>query len=200
MFLKSSLAPTPFPKISNVNISFNLYPNYNKSERENEVKKCYENISQSQPEVTIKKCGNFYIIRDQKVKKRVYTLFKSGHVNITGIQNFENIKDALDRFSLLFGETVNSSQVKINNSTASGHLNTKEKSFISLKRFKDLIDRQPDGTFNFRPHLFPGAIFRRPGRSTIIIFPSGKYIIVGGKDKIQVREAHRTICGITRMI
>ena len=131
-------------------------------------------------------------------------MFITGHVNITGIKTFEEVKDATIRFTQLTGKEVNQDNIKVNNSTASGNLlSNSSNKFLSLKKVKNIIEKNQEelnGTFNFRPHHFPGAVFRRNGKLTIIIFPSGRYIIVGGKNKLQIREAHRTICRITKKI
>ena len=190
VFKKSSSAPSAFPKVSNVNISFRL--------------------SDFNINVFFSKClpfqshNNIHVFRDPEIKKRVYTVFHSGHINITGIKIFSEIESSIDRFNLLFKQTVKKEDVQVNNSTASGNIFADKRKILNFQSVKKYIEKNKGGlndiTFNFRPHYFPGAILRRKNKSTIILFSNGKYNIIGSKDRLAVREAHRTLCAITRNI
>lgn len=186
-FKKSSFAPSVFPKIHNVNISFKI-----PKASLDDLFKC---------KLSIETHNNLHIIRDPEIKNRVYTIFNSGHINITGLKNFHEIKGGLDRFNFLFKQSVKEEDIRINNSTSSGNVSNNE-NHLNFKKIKEEVAKQKSSkheiTFNFRPHHFPGAILRRKDKSTIILFSNGKYNIVGAKDRLAVRDAHRILNAIIR--
>lgn len=189
VFKKSSFAPSDFPKINNVNISFKISTDK------------LSNIFDS--DFPLQSHNNIHIIRDPEIKKRVYTVFRSGHINITGLPTFRDISDGLSRFNTLFNQTVAVKDITVNNSTASGRLYNDTK-FLNFQKIKEEIKKHSSCdnkmTFNFRPHYFPGAILRRKNKSTIILFCNGKYNIIGSKDRLSVREAHRFLNVVIRNI
>lgn len=145
----------------------------------------------------------------------VYTLFhRNGHVNITGIERFSRVRGALARFSELFGECVPESDVVIDNSTASGQIERTSlqaataggRASLNFYALRDFLKHPREGSaaaaaenlLFLRPHFFPGALLkhRDRARSTIILFPSAKYVIVGAKNREAIREAHERLCRI----
>ncbi|MCG8669261.1 MAG: hypothetical protein MI867_07585 [Pseudomonadales bacterium] len=66
---------------------------------------------------------NFAVLKLNTRDNLVYTIFpRSGHVNVTGVKNFNHIPRALHIFNKLFGACVLQSDVTVDNSTSSGQL------------------------------------------------------------------------------
>lgn len=138
---------------------------------------------------TVKK-KNFHILKIQHV---VYSIFLSGHVNVTGVKSFDNIplavKDFADIFGVLYDLCISSAVV--DNSTATVAI--ANKSPVSLYKLKDLF---PYSSVSLRPYFFPGAVIRRKNKCTIIAFSSGKFVILGAKSLEEIEETAKEICAI----
>ena len=56
-------------------------------------------------------------------------------------------------------------------------------------------------TLSLRPYFFPGAVIRRENKCSIVLFATGKFIIIGAKSRAEIDHAYDTICAtITRLI
>ena len=142
--------------------------------------------------------SNFYTVALDNYR---FTIFpKKGDVNITGVRNFEEIPVAIVEFEQLFKISVPKTTVIIDNSTASGQM-----SFcgnINLYSIANILRKEKDNhkrqlnpcKVSVRPETLPCAIIRRKKKSTINIFQSGKYTIVGGKSLYDIEEAYDIIC------
>lgn len=198
-FHRSSSAPSNFPSVSNIKFRFSL-----SNEKIHLPLARDDTLLLASDSTSVKHVNNFVIIR---VSKIVFTIFhKSGHVNVSGVRDFSKIEEALRIFNDLFKTEVTEKKIIIDNTTSSGSLfdsSTSEAAYSKridlreLKRRVDLLGSE-DISLSLRPHFFPGAVFRRRGKGTLIIFATGKFIIVGAKNRLQVREAHRALCAITR--
>ena len=121
---------------------------------------------------------NFSVYR---VKRLVFTIFQGRHyVNVTGVKNFELISEAVNTFNLFFREKVLLSDITIDNSTSSGSLG-KRVNLVATRCFLDSEKNSTGYRLSLRPHYFPGGVLRKKGHNTVIIFATGKYIIVGAK-------------------
>jgi TATA-box binding protein (TBP) (component of TFIID and TFIIIB) len=154
------------------------------------------------PHIECKKCNNFIVSRNGKLVFSIFnSMKKKGFVNVTGCKNFEEIKKAVSLFTETFNVNVDENKIVVDNSTASGRAKSPRQR-ISLSKIKVIIDSedrlQPFSSSRVRlhPHYFPGAVFRRIGKPTIIIFSSGSYVIVGGKTINQITESYQTLCAI----
>lgn len=202
LFRRSSLAPSSFPTICNIKFRFSLV-----GEKINLPLARSETELLKDERVGVKHVNNFVVIRDGRI---VFTIFhKSGHVNVSGVRDFSKIEEALAIFNRLFKTAVSREKITVDNSTSSGSLFTpliasSEKIVavqrLNLKELKNRVESVggEESTLHLRPHFFPGAVFRRKGKSTLIVFTTGKFIIVGAKNRLQIREAHRALCAITR--
>ena len=139
--------------------------------------------------------SNFITLRSTPY---VFVIFaKSGHVNVSGIRNFEDIKNIIPTVKDQLCVDVQASDIVIDNSTASGQ--------ISKINFHDL--QKHASTHNvlviLRPHFFPSALIRQKKTSqnivkgTIILFQNGKFIIVGCKSYSAIEETFHQLCVLT---
>lgn len=133
-----------------------------------------------------------FVVR--KFGKTVFTIFTSGHVNATGVKSFSEISAAVKLFSKQFGLSYDecSKSVIIDNSTSSAFVPLKNRLNLALLRNK----LGNSSSLSLRPHFFPGAVIRRKEKCTIVIFTTGRFIIIGAKSPDEVREAFDTICAI----
>lgn len=152
--------PTPITR--NVKISFPY-----------SVSECISKLSENAHKIT-----NSYIIL-----KSIYTFtiyYKSNLVNITGIPNFQAIPLALQQFHMLAATFLDfECSVAIDNSTANGQFNNKINFNVLNKHYP----------IRYNPSLFPGAFLILPNKKRIILFKSGKYVIVGCKSQDQINDS-----------
>ena len=138
---------------------------------------------------------NFSIFREPNNKKLVFTIFHdSQHVNITGFSSDSELQSALSFFNTQFDQNISVDVVKIDNITAVGYIWNEEGGKINLIDIENSIRELnlPFTTVSLRPEFFPGAVIRTRGAGTVILFSSGKYIIVGTKTPCQLKETHET--------
>lgn len=152
------------------------------------------------PPQTLSVCtshSNFLTLRNAPY---VFTIFaKSGHVNVSGIRGFEDIKTLVMRIKDQLDVDVQPSNIKIDNTTASGRLTSDRPPLQSLPcraaAHKVLV--------SLRPHFFPSALIRqkksetKSKKGTIILFQNGKFIIVGCKSIPAIQETYDQLCAIT---
>ena len=146
--------------------------------------------------------SNFWTVRP---KHAVYdSLVFLGYVNFSGVKNFGDC----DAIKSEFGVRATSA-VSVDNSTSSGRLPFAR---IPLARLYWSVTgqqqrQQPAGggggscypcTISLRPHYFPSALLR-PNKAcckdigTSILFPNGKFIVVGAKSPGQVARTARNL-------
>lgn len=124
----------------------------------------------------VKWYNNFAIIK----KTYTFTIFTSGFVNITGIPQINRIFYAVKALRKLIKIKKQHIQTepKIDNTTSSGTFNQK----INLMNLKEKIQQSHKNVkIKLNPFYFSGATFKFSEYGTIIIFSTGKYIIVGAK-------------------
>jgi len=143
--------------------------------------------------------NNFLVVRYGGI---VFSVFREcGHLNVTGVKTFEQVERAIEHTNNLFKTNINAKCIRIDNSTSLGSFVADFKYGsdiiipIDLWTLKENIkaDKDERSSFNFRPHIFPGAVYRRREQPTIILFSSGKYIVVGAKSPEKVAEAAITL-------
>ena len=136
--------------------------------------------------------NNFIVIRE---KKLVFTVFhKNGHINITGVRDFTKIELSLKVFNTRFKTNIALKDTQIDNSTSSGYFKERNINLVGLKNFiKDSPYYRDNTCFSLRPQFFPGAVLRRKGRSTVIFFKTGKYIIIGAKNRQDIEQTWRAM-------
>lgn len=141
--------------------------------------------------------SNFITLRSTPY---VFVIFaKSGHVNVSGIRNFEDIKNIIPKIKDQLCVDVQESDIVIDNSTASGQISNINLNFHKLQ--KQAIANNV--LVILRPHFFPSALIRQKKTSeriikgTIILFQNGKFIIVGCKSYSAIEETFKQLCVLT---
>lgn len=134
------------------------------------------------------KYKNFCVI---KLSKIVYTIFTSGHINGTGVKSFDEVTSAVEEFINQYNlcHEFCTSSIKIDNSTSSATVCLSHRIYLP-----DLIPFIREGILSLRPDFFPGAVLRRNNKCTIVIFTTGRFIIIGAKSKEETFDAYNTIC------
>lgn len=136
--------------------------------------------------------SNFWTVRPPGEGNLVYVVFpKSGHVNVSGIKDFEETELARVKFEKLFGAR-STGAFCVDNSTAVGAIPFQNVSPAGL--YKTVVEQQHfpfPCTVSIRPHYFPSVLLRPKHRcrhriSTVILFSNGKFIIVGAKRPSQI--------------
>lgn len=117
----------------------------------------------------------------------VYTIFVSGHVNITGIKNAKEVEISAHNLCKIFNVNPPKPLYRLDNISASACLKKK----INLRRLLSLPPANSEVTFNVE--IFPG-LYCRLSKCTIIIFSSGNIIIVGAKNMFTVHNCVHTFC------
>ena len=158
--------------------------------------------------------SNFFTIG---LSRFTYVVFyRSGHVNCSGLRNFEQVNKAVrvfywffqgsnrsdfdgDRFTREYQEDLREGYIVIDNSTACGHVG------LSCINFQKLKYREQGVTLFIRQDHFPSALFRnrrtradRQKRPSIILFTNGKFIIVGARSYKEIFEAYETLLQIMK--
>lgn len=141
---------------------------------------CLDSVSEiaKQFNIKFKRYNNFIVVHEQYT----YIIFKSGkslnnHINVTKIKLFEDIKNSQQLLFSKILKHLNSNIIsyKIDNITASYNLNRKINIDTIIEIFKNLCE------VRYNNETFPG-VFLKHIHGTIIIFHSGKTILIGSKD------------------
>lgn len=114
--------------------------------------------------------SNFVVIRE----KYTYNLFQSGHLNVSGVSGFKPIWDAVANILQIIPGATRISAVKIDNISATSWIPHQ----IDLRKLLHKIE--PSVSCSLNTTLFPG-LFAKTKCGTVIIFRSGKLVIVGCK-------------------
>jgi TATA-box binding protein (TBP) (component of TFIID and TFIIIB) len=150
-----------------------------------------------------KEYHNFIVVKD-KYSYIIFPRSKKGcYINITGIKSFEDVKNVIpelcDTFQLspiqVKGEVV------IDNVSANGDFGRK----LHLPQIQEVIngENEKDGnTFStsFDRNYFPGAFCKTLTIGTIIIFPSGKYVIVGSRCAAEVQQVYQMMLAVIQKL
>ena len=149
----------------------------------------------------------------KRIEKNVFTIFSSGHVNVTGVRSFDDVRKTIDIFTSQFNTVEKNSIVIDNSTTVASYFGTKSKEKNSAQHsekrinisaltsiIKNDLSNEDNITLSLRPHFFPGAVIRRKNKCTIIVFTTGRFIIIGAKSTDEVIEAYDTVCAIIRRV
>ena len=157
----------------------------------------------------LRRYSNFFTFRQSPF---VFCVFDQNrntdtHVNVSGLRHFGAVDTALRAFDRLFGtHAAGVVQCIVDNSTASGRL-----SALNLHHLCR-VEARPF-TVSIRPHFFSAAVLRGIGENrvrsqrgpraskrlqqlrpaTAILFPNGKYIIVGARSVAHLRATHQQL-------
>lgn len=132
------------------------------------------------------KVTNYYIILKKRYTFTVY--YKTNVVNITGITSFDKILKAVKKFRSFSNliKVIEKASIKIDNSTAYGTVLGK----INILKLKssDKIKKR----IQYNPLLFPGAFITLKSKK-VIIFKSGKYIILGCRNILEINKVFKRL-------
>jgi TATA-box binding protein (TBP) (component of TFIID and TFIIIB) len=138
---------------------------------------CVEEITKQLSIKNTKKHHNYLVIRE----RYTYIFFpKKGHINITGIKTYSDIDNVIENLCKDFQleRALISSSLTIDNITAGGDFGKK----LDVGAIQEKLNKQKNEfTVKFDRNYFPGAFCKTFQTGTIIIFRSGKYVIVGAK-------------------
>ena len=131
--------------------------------------------------VDLKRCSNFIVAK----KRFVYTIFKAKandgkyHVNVTKIPSEQDIGVALRNLKRVIKSKFRILHWRKENVTCS--INTNRA--IPLFQVFSLLEKQPYvKKLKFVPDRFP-AMFVSMQQNTVLMFSTGKMVIIGGKSK-----------------
>jgi TATA-box binding protein (TBP) (component of TFIID and TFIIIB) len=158
------------PKVNNVKVSFHL----DVSEHTSLLEKIAYKITNSY--ILIKNIYTFNIFK------------KSNIVNITGIPSFEHISTAIAKFQSLLSIPPIYTEINVDNTTANGQF-PQRLPFQALTNISDCSVR-------YNPSLFPGAFLTLQNKRKVILFKSGKYIIIGCKSQEEINESFSLLTNI----
>ena len=157
----------------------------------------------------VKHHGNFWTVRLHHLtsltpissQKLVYVVFPTcGHVNVSGIKDFNECDIAKLEFERLFDVRALSA-FNIDNSTSCGKLPFA--SLDLLKLYSLVVSGQGPAfpcTISIRPHYFPSVLLRPKHChqiSTSILFTNGKFIVIGAKSPAQTA---RTVHNLQQLV
>lgn len=133
----------------------------------------------------------------------VYSVFRN-HINVTGVKRFRDIPRTIRAFENQYA--VNRiGEYKIDNCTYSGnllHYRNLDRALLTknlglnIGKISDLI-RSNRFFIRHRPDSFPGAVIRFPSRGTVILFASGKLVILGVSSENQANNVYSWLCVLT---
>lgn len=145
-------------------------------------------------------CKNYknFIVLKSKYTYIIFKVNKEGknHVNITKIPLIHNISDAVEYFKdKIIDCTTENISIDNISATASAKTRLNLQKIVLKKDYKNLDNFL---ALKYNNQLFPG-LFLKFQTGTVIVFHSGKCVIVGCKDETSIRCLTQNICALTEM-
>jgi TATA-box binding protein (TBP) (component of TFIID and TFIIIB) len=151
--------------------------------------------------------GKILKIKDVTVHKNMLTLRdsytyvifpESGFVNICGIKSFDDVPNVIDKMCKDFSldKTKLRCEITIDNVCASGDF----KREIELCCLQEKIYCNKGFTVYKNQNYSPSAICKSTSFGTILVFSSGKYIIVGAKTLQDVERIFKDMTQIVEQV
>lgn len=144
----------------------------------------------------VSKGQTYAIFKLSRTVPYVYTLFKNGHVNVTGIRRVSEFKDLvqalLSRLHLAVEVEEVLSNAKIQNISATAKIRLKRGECVNLRQLYENT-RHPtyaailDHT-RFNVDRFPACNIKIKDYGSLLVFSSGKVVIVGCKNVENIRR------------
>ena len=142
---------------------------------------------------TIKEYNNFIVVKN-KFAYIIFTkstTFRNYHVNITKIPSLDQIPNALKELNNIINETFSIKNIKIENLTCLHHLNLNINLLETFKKFQSHLF--PEVIYvRYNAEKFPG-IFVKLNKCSILIFSSGKLVVIGASSEEKAKEGISTI-------
>ena len=140
-----------------------------------------EVFSVEEDKADVKRCSNFIVAK----RRFVYTIFKTKksarkyHINVTKIPSEKKINAALANIKYVIHSKFQILQWRKENITCSVNTNRA----IPLFQVFSPLEKQPYvKKLKFVPDRFP-AMFVSMNQNTVLMFSTGKMVIIGGKSK-----------------
>ena len=139
-----------------------------------------------QENILLKTFNNFVVIKDKFTyiifKKSCKKLSADNHINITKVDSFDNICEAI-QFLRFLQSGISLKNIRIDNITVSHNF----KRFIDI----DILARVASQTcfVTFNKETFPGLFLKfKNGCGTAIVFYTGKSVLLGSKNLNDIEE------------
>jgi TATA-box binding protein (TBP) (component of TFIID and TFIIIB) len=180
----SKLVSETRPKINNVKVHISINKDCINILKKALFKYEQETVTKNKKS-KVKKFPNYISIKENFT----YIIFpKGGYINITGIPSLEEIKNVKTELCKDFSLQLHmlTEEVIIDNISASGDFNYK----INIPKLQHIL-KNTDFKTKFDRDFFPGIFCYTYTIGTIIIYNSGKYVIVGAKCLQDVKTIHK---------
>lgn len=144
----------------------------------------------------VRRGQTFAVIKLSRNLPYIYTLFKNGHVNVTGIRNTDHFKPLiyalLSKLDLLSEIAKVTSSAKIQNISATARIRLKKGECVNLRQLCENSRQPAHATYlvhaRFDISRFPACNIKIKNRGSLLVFSSGKVVIVGCKNEQSVRH------------
>ena len=140
-------------------------------------------------DIFIKQYNNFNVIKN----KYAYIIFTKSkirqkfHVNITKIPSFDHVPKAIEGLKDIIENPFSVEEITIENITCL-HILNKEINLIEIFRHISSSEFSKDVTYTrYNPEKFPG-MFIKLRKCSILLFSSGKMVVIGAKNKEEVKN------------
>ena len=117
--------------------------------------------------------------------------FRNYHVNITKIPSLDQVPNALKELKNIINENFSIENIKIENLTCLHHLNLNINLHETFKNFQSHLFPEIVYT-RYNAEKFPG-IFAKLNKCSILIFSSGKLVVIGASSEEKAKEGILTI-------
>lgn len=166
---------------------------------------CNEDIlrkyAQEQPENIVHRpiTKSFFLFR-LKIDNHdvVITIYYKGHINVTGIKKLSEISILWSIIGEIPG-IIKANKIKVDNITATSKLEVGNlrKQKYSFERILQLIEQSDEiKCVQYSSIKFPGAFIRVKQRGTLVLFPSGKFNILGCAKFSEITQLENLLNGI----
>lgn len=130
----------------------------------------------------VQKCkdvGSFFVYRQ---KGFVFSIYYTGHVNVTGIRCMSKLEDGISILKSIPG-IQSIKNIILDNITCTGLLPNSmyscQNGFTEYLNALSALDNFD--IIQYSPQTFPGAFLKKTGLGTIVFFSTGKFNLVGCK-------------------
>lgn len=127
---------------------------------------------------------------------------KSGHINITGVRRFDQLRDILILLSNILerDRCLDPNKAEIVSSTATGTVGCEVNLANLVYRYQTENESENPLSLYLQYGHFPSLLIRDPkARGCVQLFCSGKFNIVGCKDENSIEKLWRAVTALTKM-
>lgn len=136
------------------------------------------------------KTNSFFLFKllKHQTQKIIFTVYYKGHINVTGIKSYKEIVQ-IKKVLLLIPGIKQLYNYTVDNITATGNLYHSFFHYPFSKVLHTIINNKAIEQYSIKysPQTFPGAFIKiKNNRGTCVLFPSGKFNILGCQNKEQI--------------